>query len=85
MEDGIGYFERMLAENPDDPMGPLVLANEYGKARGRGPGALRRDPRYECNERQHTPYIKFRSNLTKVSRRWKWQALNDALGRVVNF
>ena len=32
MEDRIGYFERMLAENPDNPTGLLALANEYGKA-----------------------------------------------------
>ena len=31
MEDRIGYFERMLAENPDNPTGLLALANEYGK------------------------------------------------------
>ncbi|MGI8912026.1 MAG: tetratricopeptide repeat protein [Rubrobacteraceae bacterium] len=28
----IGYFERMLADNPDNPTGLLALANEYGKA-----------------------------------------------------
>ena len=32
MEDRIGYFERMLAENPDNPTGLLALANEYQKA-----------------------------------------------------
>ena len=32
MEDRIGYFERMLADNPDNPTGLLALANEYGKA-----------------------------------------------------
>ncbi|MDQ4126676.1 MAG: tetratricopeptide repeat protein [Actinomycetota bacterium] len=32
MEDRINYFERMLAENPDNPTGLLALANEYGKA-----------------------------------------------------
>jgi predicted Zn-dependent protease len=31
MEDRINYFERMLAENPDNPTGLLALANEYGK------------------------------------------------------
>jgi len=31
MEDRIGYFERMLADNPDNPTGLLALANEYGK------------------------------------------------------
>lgn len=32
MEDRIEYFERMLADNPDNPMGLLALANEYNKA-----------------------------------------------------
>ena len=32
MEDRIGYFERMLADNPDNPTGLLALANEYRKA-----------------------------------------------------
>lgn len=32
MEDRIEYFERMLADNPDNPTGLLALANEYGKA-----------------------------------------------------
>lgn len=32
MEDRIDYFERMLADNPENPTGLLALANEYGKA-----------------------------------------------------
>lgn len=32
MEDRIAYFERMLADNPDNPTGLMALANEYGKA-----------------------------------------------------
>ena len=32
MEDRIEYFERMLADNPDNPTGLLALANEYQKA-----------------------------------------------------
>jgi tetratricopeptide (TPR) repeat protein len=32
MEDRISYFERMLADNPDNPTGLLALANEYQKA-----------------------------------------------------
>jgi tetratricopeptide (TPR) repeat protein len=31
VEDRINYFERMLAENPDNPTGLLALANEYRK------------------------------------------------------
>ncbi len=33
MENKIEYFERMLADNPDNPTGLLALANEYNKAR----------------------------------------------------
>ena len=32
MDDRINYFERMLADNPDNPTGLLALANEYRKA-----------------------------------------------------
>jgi predicted Zn-dependent protease len=32
VEDRINYFERMLADNPNNPTGLLALANEYGKA-----------------------------------------------------
>jgi tetratricopeptide (TPR) repeat protein len=31
-ENRIEYFERMVADNPDNPTGLLVLANEYQKA-----------------------------------------------------
>lgn len=31
-QDRISYFEKMLAENPNNPTGLLALANEYGKA-----------------------------------------------------
>jgi tetratricopeptide (TPR) repeat protein len=32
VQDRIDYFERMLADNPDNPTGLLDLANEYQKA-----------------------------------------------------
>jgi hypothetical protein len=32
VEDRINYFERMLADNPDNPTGLLALANECQKA-----------------------------------------------------
>lgn len=32
MESRIDYFERMLADNPDNPTGLLALSNEYHKA-----------------------------------------------------
>jgi Tfp pilus assembly protein PilF len=32
LEDRIEYFERMLADNPDNPTRLLALAKEYNKA-----------------------------------------------------
>jgi Tfp pilus assembly protein PilF len=70
MEDRISYFERMLAENPDNPTGLLALANEYGKAEryANEAAVLERyvaTHEHERTERQHTSYIRFRSDLTE--------------------
>ena len=70
MEDRIGYFERMLAENPDNPTGLLALANEYGKV-GRHEDEAAVLQRYvgtherESNERKRTSWIRFRAQLTE--------------------
>lgn len=70
MEDRIAYFERMLADNPDNPTGLMALANEYGKA-GRDEDEAAVLQRYvnaharEHNERKHAPWIRFRGELTK--------------------
>jgi hypothetical protein len=69
VEDRIDYFERMLADNPDNPTGLLALANEYGKA-GRHEDEAAVLQRYlathedEGTVRQHTPQISFRAQLT---------------------
>ena len=69
MEDRINYFERMLADNPDNPTGLLARANEYKKA-GRDEdeaavlkgyvGAHER----ERTGRQRAPRFSFRARLT---------------------
>jgi hypothetical protein len=65
----IEYFERMLADNPDNPTGPLALANEYKKA-GREEDEAAVLKRYveaherERSERQHAPRFSFRARLT---------------------
>jgi hypothetical protein len=70
MEDRINYFERMLADNPDNPTGLLALANEYQKA-GRYEDEAAVLGRYvsvhehERTLRQHTPQIRFRAQLTE--------------------
>jgi Tfp pilus assembly protein PilF len=70
VEDRIDYFERMLADNPDNPTGLLALANEYQKA-GRHEDEAAVLERYlatherERTVRQHTPQIRFRARLTE--------------------
>ena len=69
MEDRICYFERMLADNPENPTGLLALASEYKNAGWeeeeaavlkRYVGAHER----ERSERQHAPRFSFRARLT---------------------
>ncbi len=70
MEDRINYFERMLADNPDNPTGLLALANEYQKAERYEDEAAMLE-RYVANHdgegtlRQHTYQIRFAATLTK--------------------
>ena len=69
MEDKINYFERMLADNPDNPTGLLALANEYQKA-GRHEDEAAVLERYvtthehERTVRQHSAHFRFRATLT---------------------
>jgi hypothetical protein len=69
MEDRISYFERMLADNPENPTGLLALANEYKKA-GCEEDEAAVLKRYveaherERSERQHAPRFSFRTRLT---------------------
>jgi hypothetical protein len=70
--DRIDYFERMLADNPDNPTGLLALANEYQKA-GRHEDEAAALERYlathgrERTARQHTTPIRFRARLSEVA------------------
>ena len=64
----IDYFERMLADNPENPTGLLALANEYKKA-GREEEEAAVLKRYveaherERSERQRAPRFSFRARL----------------------
>jgi hypothetical protein len=69
VEDRIDYFERMLADNPDNPTGLLALANEYRKAgRYEDEAAVlqRYLAKHQCERtvRQHTPQLRFSAPLT---------------------
>ena len=69
MEDRICYFERMLADNQENPTGLLALASEYKNA-GREEEEAAVLKRYvgaherERSERQHAPRFSFRARLT---------------------
>ncbi len=70
MEDRIEYFERMLADNPDNPTGLLALANEYNKAARYEDEAtvLERyiaTHEHERTRRQQEARIRFRARLTE--------------------
>ena len=69
MEDRIEYFERMLADNPDNPTGLLALANEYNKARRHEDEAAVLERYVVAHERerivkQHPLWIRFSAPLT---------------------
>jgi hypothetical protein len=69
VEDRINYFERLLADNPDNPTGLLALANEYRKV-GRYEDEAAVLEGYvlshdgERTLRQHIPPVRFRARLT---------------------
>ena len=68
MEDRIEYFERMLADNPDNPTGLLALANEYNKA-GRYEEEAAVLQRYVRNhEDEGNAYMRLGEALQKIGR-----------------
>ena len=65
----IDYFERMLADNPQNPTGLLALANEYKKA-GRDEDEAAVLKRYvEAHEDEGNAYLRLGEVLTKLGRR----------------
>lgn len=69
MENRIEYFEKMLADNPNNPTGLLALANEYGKAdRDEDEAAVLR--RYvEAHEDEGNAYLRLGGVLEKLGRK----------------
>lgn len=69
MEDAgsrISYFERMLADNPDNPTGLMALANEYGKA-GRHEDEAAVLKRYtEAHEDEGNAYLRLGEVLVQL-------------------
>jgi hypothetical protein len=69
VEDRIQYFERMVADNPDNPTGLLALANEYQKAERFEDEAAVLERYVSIHERertlrQRTPQLRFSAPLT---------------------
>jgi predicted Zn-dependent protease len=68
VEDRIEYFERMLADNPDNPTGLLALANEYNKV-GRHEDEAAVLQRYVQNhEDEGNAYMRLGEALQKIGR-----------------
>jgi predicted Zn-dependent protease len=68
VEDRIEYFERMLADNPDNPTGLLALANEYNKV-GRHEDEAAVLQRYAQNhEDEGNAYMRLGEALQKIGR-----------------
>lgn len=64
----ISYFERMLADNPENPTGLLALANEYGKA-GRDEDEAAVLKRYtEAHEDEGNAYLRLGEVLVRLGR-----------------
>jgi tetratricopeptide (TPR) repeat protein len=69
LEDRINYFERMLADNPDNPTGLLALANEYQKA-GRDEDEAAVLERYlSVHEDEGNAYARLGEVLTRLGRK----------------
>jgi predicted Zn-dependent protease len=67
-QDRIGYFEKMLAGNPDNPTGLLALANEYGKA-GRHEDEAAALQRYVANhDDEGNAYLRLGEVLEQLGR-----------------
>ena len=78
MEDRIEYFERMLADNPDNPTGLLALANEYNKAERYEDEAMvleRYVARHEDDE--GNAYARLGDALSRLGRKDEAQAIYE--------
>jgi tetratricopeptide (TPR) repeat protein len=68
VEDRIEYFERMLADNPNNPTGLLALANEYNKV-GRYEDEAAVLERYvETHQDEGNAYLRLGEALQRIGR-----------------
>ena len=64
----IEYFERMVADNPDNPTGLLALANEYGKAKRHEDEAAALERYVAKHEDEGNAYARLGEVLTRLER-----------------
>jgi predicted Zn-dependent protease len=68
VEDRIEYFERMLADNPDNPTGLLALANEYNKVDRHEDEAAALQRYVSTHEDEGNAYLRLGEALQKIGR-----------------
>ena len=78
MEDRIEYFERMLADNPDNPTGLLALANEYNKAERYEDEAAVLEHYVATHEDEGNAYLRLGEALEKIGREDEARAAYEA-------
>jgi predicted Zn-dependent protease len=66
VEDRIEYFERMLADNPDNPTGLLALANEYNKVENHEDEAAVLQRYVASHEDEGNAYLRLGEALQKI-------------------
>jgi predicted Zn-dependent protease len=78
VEDRIEYFERMLADNPDNPTGLLALANEYNKAGRHEDEAAVLERYVSTHEDEGNAYLRLGEALREVGREDEARAAYEA-------
>lgn len=68
-ENRIEYFERLVADNPDNPTGLLALANEYGKAERYDDEAAALERYVATHEDEGNAYGRLGDVLVRLGRR----------------
>ena len=86
LENRIEYFERMLADNPNNPTGLLALANEYKKA-GRDEDEAAVLKRYVAvNEDEGNAYLRLGEVLERLGRGEEARAAyGEGIGKAEKF
>jgi predicted Zn-dependent protease len=78
LEDRIEYFERMLADNPDNPTGLLALANEYNKVERYEDEAAVLERYVASHEDEGNAYLRLGEALERTGRKDEARAAYEA-------